>query len=128
MVDLLGSSLGVFVGLNVILFGIASWMTGRALAQAWKSLWPTLPYSLLLGLGSRFLTYALFEGSFLSARGYVISTGVLWLIMFVAYLLNRAGLMIRQYPWMYERRWLFTWRTKTPCASQGARGQLATPM
>ena len=117
MEGLLGSSLGVFVGLNVILFGIASWMTGRALAETWKSLWPALPYSLLLGFGSRFLTYALFEGRFLSVRGYVVSTAVLWLIMFVAYRLNRARLMIRQYPWMYERRWLFAWRAKTPGAA-----------
>ena len=117
MEDLLGTSLGVFVGLNVILFGIASWMTGRALAQAWKSLWPTLPYSLLLGFGSRFLTYALFEGAFLSVSGYVISTAVLWFVMFVGYRLNRARLMIQQYPWMYERRWLFAWRAKTPGAA-----------
>ena len=114
MEDLLGTSLGVFVGLNVILFGIASWMAGRALAQVWKSLWPTLPYSLLLGFGSRFLTYALFDGAFLSARGYVISTAVLWFIMFVAYRLYRAQLMIQQYPWLYERRWLFAWRNRTP--------------
>ena len=123
MEDLLGSSLGVFIGLNVILFGIASWMTGRALAETWKSLWLTLPYSLLLGFGSRFLTYALFEGVFLSVRGYVISTAVLWFIMFVAYRLNRARLMIQQYPWMYERRWLFAWRAKalppTPVGGPG---------
>lgn len=87
-------------------------MTGRALAETWKSLWPILPYSLLLGFGSRFLTYALFEGEFLSARGYVVSTAVLGLIMFIAYRLNRARLMIQQYPWMYERRWLFAWRAK----------------
>ena len=124
MEDLLGTSLGVFIGLNVILFGIASWMTGRALADTWKSLWLALPYSLLLGFGSRFLTYALFEGVFLSARGYVASAAVLWFIMFVAYRLNRARLMIQQYPWMYERRWLFAWRTKAlsppPTGGSGA--------
>ena len=114
MEDLLGSSLSVFIGLNVILFGIASWMTGRALAETWKPLLLALPYSMLLGFGSRFLTYALFEGAFLSARGYVISAAVLWFIMFIAYRLNRARLMIQQYPWMYERRWLFTWQAKTP--------------
>ncbi len=117
MEGILGSSLGVFIGLNVILFGIASWMTGGALAESWKSLWPALPYSLLLSLGSRFLTYALFDGEFLAASGYVVSAVVLWFIMFIAYRLNRARLMVQQYPWMYERRWLFAWRAKTPDAA-----------
>ena len=47
----LGSSIPVFIGVTVVVFGGASWLTGRALAVTWKSLWLALPYGILLGLG-----------------------------------------------------------------------------
>jgi hypothetical protein len=112
MESILGSSIAVFIGVTVVLFGGASWMTGRALAVSWKPLWMVLPYGALLGLGARFLTFALFEGEFLSPSGYLISTAVLVLGMFIAYRLYHVRQMVQQYPWMYERRWLFAWREK----------------
>ena len=114
MESILGSELSVFIGVTVVLFSGAAWMTGRALALTWKSMWFTVPYSLLLSAGARFLTYALFAGTLLSASGYLVSTAVLWLAMLVAYRLSRAHQMVQQYPWMYERRGLFSWRQKGP--------------
>lgn len=111
---MVGSSIPVFIGLTVILFGGVAWMTGRALARAWKRAWVAAPYSLLLGLGARFLTYALFEGEFLSLTGYLTSTAVIALVMLFAYRVYWVNQMLRQYPWMYERRGLLTWREKAP--------------
>jgi hypothetical protein len=112
MESVLGSSVAVFIGVTVVLFGGAAWMTGRALAVTWKPLWQVVPYSALLGLGARFLTYALFEGVLLSRRGYLISTAVVLLMTLVAYRLYQVHQMIQQYPWLYERRGPFAWRQK----------------
>jgi hypothetical protein len=112
MESLLGSSIPVFIGMTVVLFGGAAWMTGRALAVSWKPLWMALPYGALLGLGARFLTFALFEGEFLSLSGYLSSTAVLVLVTLLAYRLYHVRQMVQQYPWMYERRWLVAWREK----------------
>lgn len=112
MEHLLGSSVAVFVGVTVVLFGAASWMTGRATALAWQSGWLLLPYSLLLALGARFLTYALFEAQRLAWRGYGVSTAVIGLVMLIAYRFYYVRQMVQQYPWLYERRGPFTWRDK----------------
>ncbi len=112
MESVTGSSPFVFIGVTVVLFGGAAWITGRALAVTWKPLWLALFYGMLLSLGARFITFALFEGVLLSLRGYLGSTAVVWLVMCIAYRLHRAHQMVQQYPWMYERRWLFAWRDK----------------
>lgn len=113
MESILGSSVAVFIGVSVVLFGGAAWMTGRALAVTWKPLWQALPYSVLLGLGARFLTYALFEGVLLSLSGYLISTAVMLLVILMAYRLYQVHQMVQQYPWLYERRGPFGWREKS---------------
>ncbi len=112
MQNVLGSSVAVFISVTVVLFGAVSWMTGRALAMTWKPIWLVLPYGLMMGLGARFLTYALFAGQLLSWHGYGVSTGVIWLVMLIAYRLYYVHQMVRQYPWMYERRGLFVWHDK----------------
>ena len=60
MENLLGTSIVVFIGLTVILFGGSAIMTGRALAVTWRPYWLAFPYCILLGLGCRYLTFALF--------------------------------------------------------------------
>jgi hypothetical protein len=114
---LLGSALEVFIGLTVVLFGGAAWLTGRALALNWKSPWLILLYGMLLGMGARFLTFALFEGELWSLSGYVTTTAVLLGIMLLAYRLYRVRQMVRQYPWLYERRGPFAWRQKDQTVS-----------
>lgn len=113
-VPLLGTSWAVFIGLTVILFGFAAFMTGQALAQTWRPLWQAVPYTLLLALGARFLTYALFEGKLLHLTGYFIDWVVLLAICLAAYRMTRARLMVTQYPWLYERSGVFGWRERRP--------------
>ena len=117
MEDWVGSSISVFVGVTVLLFGGAAWMAGRALALNWKPRGILLPYGLLLACGARFLTYALFEGQLWSWRGYVVSAVVIGGVMLVAHRLYQVRQMVRQYPWRIERRGLFSWREQPPGSS-----------
>jgi hypothetical protein len=87
-------------------------MTGQALANAWQPQWQVVVYCLLLGLLDRFLGFALFGGPLLSVAGYLIDTAVLLAIGLFAYRFMRAYRMVSQYPWLYERAGLFSWREK----------------
>lgn len=117
MESLLGTSWAVFIGMTVVVMGFAAYMTGHALASTWKPLWQAVAYSALLGFADRFLTFALFDGELLSLSGYLIDTAVLVIVSLFAYRLNQAHKMVRQYPWLYEREGLFTWRRKGPRGS-----------
>jgi hypothetical protein len=112
MEGLLGSSLGVFVGVTVLLFGFAAVMTGQALARTWRPAWQIIPYALLLALGARFISYALFDGELLSPGGYLLGAAVLLLLMFAAFRATLARKMVAQYPWLYDRAGLFGWRER----------------
>lgn len=109
---ILGNDLGVFIGLTVILFGAAACLSGQALAQTWRPAWQTVPYALLLAIGSRFLSFALFDGELLSLSGYLIDWIVLLALALLAYRITRARRMVSQYPWLYERAGMFGWRPK----------------
>ena len=75
-------------------------------------MWQLVPYGLLLGLGDRFVGYALFGGELASVAGYVLDTAAIGGIAAVAYRTTLSARMVRQYPWLYERRGLFSWRAK----------------
>jgi hypothetical protein len=109
---LLGASAGPFAILTVVLFGGAALAAGRALARHWRPLWQVLPYALLLGMGDRFLLYALFDGDLLSPSGYAVAAAILLLFCLFAYRITLARLMLRQYPWLYEAAGPFSWRER----------------
>jgi Domain of unknown function (DUF6867) len=114
MTSLLGNSLEVYVGLTVCLMGFAAFMTGQALAVTWKPAWHCFAYAILLGLGDRFLAYALFGGHLLSPVAYLIDSATLAAIALLAWRLGRARKMVSQYPWLYERAGPLAWRSKAP--------------
>lgn len=109
----LGTTIPVFIGITLVVIGFAAFMTGQALANAWRTRWHVFASSALLGLADRFLTWALFQGELLSLSGYVIDTLMIWVICSVAYQLTLARRMTTQYPWLYERTGLFGWREKS---------------
>ncbi|RAU22448.1 hypothetical protein CU669_07005 [Paramagnetospirillum kuznetsovii] len=104
------TSIPVFVGLTLILFGGCAFMTGQALAATWRPWVQAVPYALLLGAGDRFLQFALFQGELLSLPGFVLDGGVLTLVALLSYRFTRARRMAEQYPWLYERNGPFGWR------------------
>lgn len=98
-----GTTLGVFIGLTLVLGGGASILVGQAIAATWRPLWQLVFACIGLGLADRFLVYALFDGPLLSGAGFLFDTLVLIVIGAVAYRLAWVRNMVRQYPWLYER-------------------------
>lgn len=94
--------LPVFLGLTVVLFGAAAWLTGAAIGGSWRPLWQVLAYGLLLTLFDRFLHFALFGGALLSVSGLVRDYVVICGVALVAWRVTRVALMVRQYPWLYR--------------------------
>jgi hypothetical protein len=110
--DILGTTWPVFIGITILLMGFASFMTGQAVANTWRPMWQVVPYTLLLGLADRFLTWGLFDGQLFLLSGYIADSLVLMAIAALAYRLTLAHKMVTQYPWIYERTGPFTWREK----------------
>jgi len=102
----------------VLLFGVAAFLTGQAIAQAWRPAWQILPAALLLAAADRFLLFALFNGEFVSASGWLIAVAILAGVTALGFFQTRARKMVQQYPWLYERAGPFGWRPK---AGRGER-------
>ncbi|MBP6819771.1 DUF6867 family protein [Ferrovibrio sp. MS7] len=113
MTALLGSSLGVFIGFTLILVGGCSFLMGQAVASTWRPAWQILPYSILLALADRFLVFGLFGGQLGALLPFLTVSAVLLALAGIGFRLTRVDMMVRQYPWLYERAGLFAWRDKT---------------
>jgi hypothetical protein len=103
MEGLLGTSWDVFVGVTVVLAGGIAFMMGQAIARSWLQAWQVVAYSLLLAVATRFFVYALFDGRMLLLSGYLIDAVVLMALALLAFRLTRVQMMVKQYPWLYER-------------------------
>lgn len=112
MEGLLGTSIGVFVGLTVIVAGGAAIMTGRALADGWKPPWQVVAACFGLALANRFLVYALFDGNLLSLTGFLIDLAMLAALALLAHRVTLVRKMVSQYPWRYERSSLLKYRER----------------
>lgn len=104
------SSLPVFIGLTLVLFGGCAWMTGQALAGAWRPAWQAVPYALLLTAADRFLGFALFGETLLSVPGFLLDGTALVVIALLAFRVTRVRRLASQYPWLYIRTGPFTVR------------------
>ncbi|MBN9529255.1 MAG: hypothetical protein J0H82_23805 [Alphaproteobacteria bacterium] len=114
MGEIIGPNVWVFLGLTVVLFGGAAWMTGQALAATWRPAWHMVPYALLMSVGDNFLTFALFSGDLLSLPAFLGHAVILWAIAMVSYRMTQVAKMVAQYPWLYERAGVFAWRDRAP--------------
>lgn len=112
MDSILGTTLPVYIGINIFFIGFAAYMTGQAIATTWRPMWQIFPYSILLGFASRFMTYALFGGPLLHLSGFIVGTVTIFAICCLGYFISRATVMVRQYPWLYRRSGLFGWTEK----------------
>lgn len=113
MSAILGTGGTVFFWLTLVAMGFAAFMTGQALANNWRPVWQAVVYAALLGVADRFLSYALFKGHLLSLAAYALDTAVLATIALFAYRITQARKMVSQYPWLYDRAGLFSWRMKS---------------
>ncbi|WP_374655748.1 DUF6867 family protein [Dongia sp.] len=107
----------VFVFLTVCIFGSAAFLMGQALAETWRPAWQNLPYGFLLVVFNRFLARALFQQQFFDILAILLDLIVIVAMALIAYRLTQARKMVAQYPWIYERTGVFSWREKA--ATQG---------
>jgi hypothetical protein len=106
-------TIGIFLLVTAAMGGSAAWMTGSGLARGWRPFWHCALALLLIAAVTRFLHYALFEGTLLSLPAYCVDAAFVLLIGAVAYRYTRTGQMTRQYAWLYERTGPLTWRDRT---------------
>jgi hypothetical protein len=105
-----GESFTAVVLVTLILGGGAAWLSGRAVANAWQPIRQVVITSLLLGAAARFIHFALFGGTLLSAASYICDTLIFLIVGLLAWRATRAAQMVRQYPWLYVRNGPFGWR------------------
>ena len=72
MEGMLHEGLLPFVALTLVIGGGMAWAAGGAVADGWKSMAHLVFYVFLLTLADRFLHFALFEGTLLSVRQFLI--------------------------------------------------------
>ena len=106
--------LGIFLLVTVVLGGGAAALAGRAIAATWRPWWQVVGYALLLGAATRFIHFALFEGTLLSAHYYVADSAICLASAFIGFRAARVTQMVKQYPWIYEPDGPLRWRRKSP--------------
>ena len=114
----LGGGTASVLIVTVMLFGGAAVLAGQALARNWRPAWQVALYALLLAAADRFLLYALFAADLLSPSGYAVAAALLVAASALAFRVTKAGCMVRQYPWLYERAGLFSWRGRGPLGAR----------
>ncbi|MCB1743492.1 MAG: hypothetical protein KDK91_24155 [Gammaproteobacteria bacterium] len=112
MESMLGTSIGVYVGVTGLVMGFCAWMTGQAIGNTWRPFWQALAYSALLAVAARFLIYALFHGTLLTLSGYLCDAVLLMCIASLSFRLSRTRKMVTQYPWLYTTAGPFFYRER----------------
>jgi hypothetical protein len=112
MTDWLGDTLGAALLFNFVLAGPASFAAGHGVALIWRPWRQLVLYSALISMGLRFFDYALAGGELWSSGGFFLGWIVQFVIAAFAYRLTRVHQMIRQYPWLYERKGLLGWEER----------------
>jgi hypothetical protein len=102
-----------------VIGGGAAWLGGRAIAVTWRPYGHVVAYMILLGGAVRFAHFALFEATLLSLPSYLVDTAYLLLVGSVSWQITRVNQMVRQYPWLYERSGLWTWRPRRTRPADG---------
>jgi hypothetical protein len=105
--------IGLFLLVTVFLGGGAAWLAGRAIAATWRPWWHVAGYMLILGASVRFMHFALFEGTLLSAHYYVVDTVACLIFGFLGFHMTRVAQMTTQYGWINERKGFLRWSRRT---------------
>lgn len=102
----------VFLFLTILIFGGASFLMGQAIAETWRPVWQNVVYGAILVLVERFFAWALFKAPFLNLPAMLLNAVIIIGFALLAYRLTQVRKMVSQYPWLYERSGLFSWRDK----------------
>ncbi|MBL0372327.1 hypothetical protein JJB09_09830 [Rhizobium sp. KVB221] len=103
-----------FAMVTVLIGGWTAWRTGKSVADGWGEIIPhVLIYTLLLGIGIRFVHHALFGGTMFSLHYYAIDTVFLLVLAIMGFRYTRAKQMATKYYWLYEKAGPFAWKKKS---------------
>ena len=105
-------SIGLFLLVTVAMGGWAGWMAARGLARTWRPFWQCALALLAVAAAVRFIHFALFQGTLLSAHYYLVDAAVVLAIGAIGYRYTRTRQMTSQYRWLYERTGPLTWRER----------------
>ncbi len=104
--------MGIFLLVTVALGGGAAWLTGRAVAAAWRPWWHVLGFMLLIAAAVRFLHMSLFGGTLLSPYFYLVDTAFCMAFGLLGFRLMRVSQMVASYGWINERTGILRWRRR----------------
>ena len=105
-------SLGIFVLVTIALGGGAAVLAGRAIAATWRPWWQVVVYMLILGAAVRFIHFALFGGTLISAHYYAVDSAICLLAGSLGFRAARVAQMLRQYRWINVANGPLRWRRK----------------
>jgi hypothetical protein len=105
-------SIWLFLLVTVAMGGWAAWRTGIAIAKTWKPAVLLAPYMLLLGMAVRFIHFAMFHGTLLSFRYYIVDTVIIFVAAYIGWRHERSNQMARQYEFAFEKTSFISWRRK----------------
>lgn len=98
-----------FVLVTIVLGGGAAYLTGRAVALTWRT-WAQLGgYLVVLTFAVRFIHYALFSGTLMSAHYALIDVVLLGALAALGQRVTRRRQMLSQYGWLYAPGSLLSW-------------------
>lgn len=106
-------SIWEFLLVTVALAGAGAYLTGRSVARSWESDAQLAFYMVLLAAATRFIHFALFQGTLLSLHYYFVDLLVLLVLAFVGKRITRARQMSTQYSFDFDRKGPFTWARKS---------------
>lgn len=117
---LLGSSIAVFAGFTLPVMCAAAALIGMRVARRWQPARKLLPYGIALALAARGLSVLLFGADPLSVSGFAIDAYCVLMVAGLGYHYTLSRQLARQYPWMYRRFLVFSWRRVRDAASSQA--------
>jgi hypothetical protein len=112
MFDWFGNTFAMALLFNLVLLGPASFMAGQGVATTWRPWAHLIGYSALLSAGLRFFDFALAGGELWSMGGFLLGWLAQFGIAFLAYRLTYVRQLLRQYPWLYQRKGLLGWEER----------------
>ena len=112
--------IGLFLLVTIVMGGGAAWLAGRAIASTWRPWWHVAFYMLILGGAVRFIHFALFEGTLLSAQFYAVDTLVCLIFGFLGFRATRVAQMTTQYSWINARAGFLRWARHTEAPAEKA--------
>jgi hypothetical protein len=110
-------SIWLFLLVTIVLGGGAAWLAGRAIAATWRPWWHVAGYMLILAAAVRFIHFALFEGTLLSPRFYLVDMLFCLVFGLLGFRTTRVAQMTTQYSWINSRAGLMRWARRSEAIS-----------